>query len=352
MPACFYLAWIAILGGLTTAWPARLTGQTVSRPAKVTFAVRALDSMIDISLNGHLITTYRFSHTLEKPVLYPLFTLSAQPVTRGWPLDPRAGERVDHPHHLGLWLNYGDVNGLDFWNNSAAIPPEKMTRYGKIWHKKFSLNPENSTLTVFCDWKNSPGETLLEEETTFTFSAIRDGYCLDRSTTLTATQDILFKDNKEGFLGLRVARQLELPSNQADYFTDAQGKVTEVKALDNTGVSGNYLSSAGLTGDTVWGTRGSWVKLSGRLPGGPVSITIMDHPANVGYPTYWHARGYGLFAANPLGQAVFSPGKELLMFKLAKGANTTFRHRVVVHDGPDLPVSTIEALASDFAQHR
>ena len=71
--------------------------------------------------------------------------------------------------------------------------------------------------------------------------------------------------------------------------------------MDNTGVNGVYLTSEGTKGAAVWGTRGRWCTLSGTVGAEPVSIAILDHPQNPGHPTYWHARGYGLFAANPLG---------------------------------------------------
>jgi hypothetical protein len=61
-----------------------------------------------------------------------------------------------------------------------------------------------------------------------------------------------------------------------------------------------------------------------------VTISIFDHPANPGFPTYWHARGYGLFAANPLGQKIFSNGKEELNLTLAPGESVTFRYRVLI----------------------
>jgi hypothetical protein len=61
-----------------------------------------------------------------------------------------------------------------------------------------------------------------------------------------------------------------------------------------------------------------------------VTITIFDHPANPGFPTYWHARGYGLFAANPLGQKIFSNGKQELNFSLAPGQRVTFRYRILI----------------------
>ena len=78
------------------------------------------------------------------------------------------------------------------------------------------------------------------------------------------------------------------------------------------------------------------VMFAGRIveQGEDVVLLVLDHPGNHGYPTYWHARGYGLFAANPLGQKVFSEGKEELNFALEKGQSTVFRHRIAVLPGP------------------
>src|SRR6266478_1197004 len=72
---------------------------------------------VDVTVDGKPFTSYVWPTTLKKPVLYPIRTAEGTVVTRGFPLEPRPGERVDHPHHVGLWLNHGDVNGFDFWNN-------------------------------------------------------------------------------------------------------------------------------------------------------------------------------------------------------------------------------------------
>ena len=70
--------------------------------------------------------------------------------------------------------------------------------------------------------------------------------------------------------------------------------------------------------------------LTGQADGSPVTMAILDHPKNPGYPTYWHARGYGLFSANPLGQKVFSEGKETLAFALAPGRPVRFAYRILL----------------------
>jgi len=129
---------------------------------------------------------------------------------------------------------------------------------------------------------------------------------------------------------MRVARALEAPSDKPEVFTDTNGRATTVAKLDNTGVSGVYLTSEGKKGDAAWGTRGRWCNLSGRVGDEAVTITILDHPANPGFPTYWHARGYGLFAANPLGQKIFTNGKQELNFSVAPNQSVTFRYRILI----------------------
>jgi hypothetical protein len=62
-----------------------------------------------------------------------------------------------------------------------------------------------------------------------------------------------------------------------------------------------------------------------------VTVAIFDHPGNVGYPTYWHARGYGLFAANPLGRHMFDATQPPLDYTLEKGQTTTFRYRLAFY---------------------
>jgi hypothetical protein len=298
----------------------------------------ASDRRVDVLVGGKPFTAYIWPSSLKKPVLYPLRTASGTTVTRGYPLEPRAGERVDHPHHAGLWFNYGDVNGLDFWNNSTAIKAEDAPKMGTIVHRSIGetkSGPGEGSLEVTTEWLDPQGKPLLRENTTFVFRATDNVRTVDRITTLTALdQPVSFTDNKEGVIGMRVARQLEQPSTTPEKFTDASGRATTVAVLDNTGVTGKYLSSEGKEGDAVWGTRGRWATLSGTMNGEPVRIAMFDHPSNVGYPTYWHARGYGLFAANPLGQKALSNGKDVLDFKLQPGQSTTFRHEILIMNGP------------------
>jgi Methane oxygenase PmoA len=306
---------------------------------------------VDVSIDGKPFTSYIWPTTLKKPVLYPLRTANGTIVTRGYPLEQRPGERIDHPHHAGLWFNYEDVNGLDFWNNSDAIKPEQAPKMGTILQRKIvsAKSGAQGELDVDTDWVSFDKKVLLNEHTHFVFRGGPGFRSVDRITTLTALDTkVNFPDAKDGMLGLRVIRALEIPSDKAEVFTDASGRPTTVAKLDNTGVNGTYLTSEGKKGDAAWGTRGRWCNLSGMVGTEPVTITILDHPSNPGFPTYWHARGYGLFAVNPLGQKIFSKAKEELNFSLAPHASATFRYRVLITSAIATPDST-EAAFKDFA---
>jgi hypothetical protein len=296
---------------------------------------------VDVLVDGQPFTSYIWPDTLKVPTLFPLRAASGTIVTRGFPLEPRPGERVDHPHHVGLWLSYGNVNGVDFWNNSTALPAEQQAKMGTVVHRRIVKTrggADQGELEVETDWMMPGGQPILRETADFIFRAGPDRRAVDRVSTLTALdKPVVFNDDKEGLFGLRVRRELEQPSNDAVTFTDASGRPTTVKAMDNTGVSGLYRSSEGKTGDAVWGTRGRWTMLTGKVDQEALALIMLDHPQNIGFPTYWHARGYGLFAANPLGQGIFSNGKEKLNFTIQPAKSATFRYRLVILDHPTTP---------------
>ena len=322
---------------------------------RVTVTPNESAKRVDIAIGGKPFTSYIWPEQVKKPVLDPIRSAGGTLVTRGWPLAPRPGERIDHPHHVGLWFNYESVNGLDFWNNSDAIKSSEHSKMGTILHRRIVSakgGGDRGELTTDMDWVTPSGNVLLHERTRFVFAGDANTRTIDRIATLTAAdQRVVFADAKDGMLGMRVARQLEQPSNEPLVFTDIAGRATDVPALDNTGVTGEYASSEGKKGDAVWATRGRWTLLTGSIGTQPITIAMIDHPQNPGFPTYWHARGYGLFAANPLGQKVFSEGRETMNFTLEPGASATFRYRVVVLE-EKAPADRIEREYKAFAGGR
>ena len=132
----------------------------------------AVAPRVDIIIDGKPFTSYIFERSQKKPSLYPLRTAKGTIVTRGYPLDPHPGERADHPHHVGLWFNYGDVNGLDFWNNSDAIPAARADKMGTIIHQRVIeavSGKDKGELNVEMDWVDSKGTLLLKENTRYVF---------------------------------------------------------------------------------------------------------------------------------------------------------------------------------------
>jgi hypothetical protein len=288
---------------------------------------------VDVTIDGKPFTSYVWPTTLKKPVLYPLITDNGITVTRGYPLEPRPGERVDHPHHAGEWFNYGNVNGFDFWNNSDAIKPEERSKYGTILEGKILSTKSGSDrgeLVVTSTWVTGEGKNLLEQTTRYVFLKKQGLRAIDQIVTLKALDTAIFHDDKEGLLGLRVAHWLESADEKGGIFMDANGKPTKVDATDTSGATGVYLTSEGVKGGAVWGTRGRWCTLTGTDGTHQVTLAIVDHNGNPGYPTYWHARGYGLFAANPLGRSIFDPKQPKFDYTIQKGQTATFRYRTIL----------------------
>ena len=318
-----------------------------SQSVKVEFLNREADKKVDVLIDGKLFTAFIYPGDMEKQVLYPILTASGKPVTRGYPLDPRPFERADHPHHVGLWLNFGDVNGLDFWNNSFAIADSVKHRYGSVKFKKIvSQDPGKGILVTSSEWVDINSKILLDEETSYIFSGNDNSRSIDRTTTLTAREAVTFTENKEGLLGLRVDRAFEEPATRPEKFLDANGIVTEVPVLNNEGVNGVYRNAEGFTGGDVWSKRSGWVALRAEKEGELITIVVFDHPKNPNYPAWSHARGYGLFATNNLGGRAFDKEADEVKIELQPGEKIAFKHKIVI--AGDLSDEQIKVMAGEF----
>jgi VCBS repeat-containing protein len=308
---------------------------------------------VDVMIDGKIFTSYQYPENQEKPFLFPVYAPNGSVVTRGYPIEPRKGERVDHPHHIGLWFNHGNVNGLDFWNNSSAIPANKKNSYGHISVQKIlkAKSGKTGTLEVASNWDDNKGKTILTEKTKYIFSGDKTTRTVDHIAVLTAAVDtVIITDNKEGLIAIRVDRAFEMPSKDNVIYTDEKGIPTTVKATDNTGVTGMYVSSNGNKGDAVWGTRNEWVILTGTKDNTVTSMAIFDNPKNPGFPAYSHARGYGLFAINDLGQTSYDPKQEKKVYVLKQGESMTLYHRFYIQSGSELTPESAVKIFKDFSK--
>ncbi len=318
-----------------------------SSAQKIVFKHDVASKKVEVYFGDSFFTSYIYPEDMEKQVLYPIVTASGKEITRGYPINPRPFERTDHPHHVGLWLNFGDVNGLDFWNNSFAVKPENKHRYGSIkFNEIVETNPKTGTLVTKADWVDHDDEILLNEKNTFVFSEKNSVRTIDRTTELTAQKQVTFTENKEGLLGLRVDRAFEEPANEPGRFLDAEGNVTEVPVLNNEGVNGIYFNAEGITGGDVWGKRSPWVALQAEKEGEVITVVIFDHPENPNYPAWSHARGYGLFASNNFGGRAVDNNSDPVKLELQPGEKLVLKHKVII--GGDLTNEQISALKKVF----
>ena len=209
---------------------------------------------VDVLIDGQPFTSYIYPDSIKKPVLFPIRAASGAIVTRGYPLEPRPGEVRDHPHHVGHWFNYGDVNGYDFWGHSDATPAANKAKMGTIVHRGVThiASGERGELTVRADWRVPDGSTLLREETRFAFSGGPARRVVDRITTWTAAdKPVTFADTKEGAFGIRVARALDSPS------TDGPPGPGPEPTGCTSAVTGRPVTRSGARADPGWGSRAS-----------------------------------------------------------------------------------------------
>ena len=317
-----------------------------SRQEKVSFRNDTLRQKVEVFIGEKLFTYLIYSNILEKQSLYPIISASGKLITRGYPLNPRPFERADAPHQLGLWFNFGNVNGLDFWNNSSLVSADQKSRYGAIKFREIlSQNSKRGELKVRSDWVDVKGNVLLNEETSYLFSGISNRRSIIRTTVLRAIQTVTFCESKEGLLAIRVDRAFEEPSKPA-MLIDANGVPTETPIINNDGVNGIYHNANGLNGTDVWGKRSPWVSLRAMKDDEIISITIFDHSQNPNYPAWWHTRGYGLFAVNNLGGREFDKKADEVKIILIPGRMLIFKFKVVI--AGDLSDKEINKIAKAF----
>lgn len=257
------------------------------------------------------------------PFIYPLPSPSGANLARRWPIeDAASGEELDHPHHRSMWFSHGSVNGFDFWSWHGKGEPH-------IQHLNVTDaagGPDGASFTAHLQWV-AAGQPLLKETRTYRFSRPdRKSLAIRFETQLVAlAETVEFGDTKEGSFAVRVDRTLRLTGTMA---------------------RGSILDSSGRTDAETWGKRSNWVAFHGPDElGEPAVIAMFDHPGNLRHPTWWHARDYGLLAANPFGIHDFeglddsSAGR----FVLKKDESMTLRYLVLLHHGTpssaDLPAA-------------
>ena len=298
-------------------------GSKISRkPKSVTIA--RLDGKLRVAIRGELFTEYHYKE-FAKPILYPVIGPHGIGMTRNWPLKKGvAGEAADHPHHKSLWFTHGSVNGVDFWGEGS--------KSGRIEHDKI-LKIESPAARAVIQTANkwlAPGDKVICTDTsTIAFAEVPGGRVIDYEITIHASHGaVTFGDTKEGTMGIRMNPALRLELGK---------RKNKVKG------TGQAINSEGDRGKQLWGKRAKWVDYWAPINGKTVGVAIFDHPTNPRHPTWWHAREYGLVAANAFGLRHFEkkpPGTGDMTIKA--GESVTFRYRFFFHEGDALQAKIAE----------
>jgi hypothetical protein len=273
------------------------------------FKVHQHDDQVDVMLDGKLFTSY-LTRSGAKPILFPLVGPTGAEVTRGYPMrKATAAEKSDHVHHRSFWFTHGDVNGISFWHENGE--------HGVIEHEDFTkleATSESATIATKNKWLGPNGKLQCTDTRSFTFGTEGNGRYIDAEITVTAAEGgTTFGDTKEGSFGVRTAGSMKVDSKQG----------------------GKIVNSEGQTDKEAWGKPAAWVDYHGPADGKTVGITIMNHPSSFRFPTHWHVRTYGLFAANPFGYHDFKSPLGNGTHKMKAGESFTLRYRVYLHEGDE-----------------
>jgi hypothetical protein len=281
--------------------------------------LKKTDAGVEVTLDGQPFATYIFNSGF-KPIIWPVIGPTGKEMTRAWPL--RTGnpdEKTDHVHQKSFWFDHGDVNGIDFWAETARKQGKQaQTELVKAESGKVG------TLVTKNDWLGPDGGRVVSDVRTVRFGGDNQSRYIDFDVVVTAVADeVTFGDTKEGSFGLRIAESMRVDRK----------------------TGGKIITSEGLEDDKAWGKPAAWVDYHGPVQGETLGIAILNHPSSFRYPTHWHVRTYGLFAANPWGLHDFTQGKEQSAYTMKKGDSFTLRYRVIFHKGDEKQGQIAEAFA-------
>ena len=293
------------------------------------FTVTETNGLVQVDWNGKLLSAYHF-RDVSRPFVYPLLGPDDVHLTRRWPQETVLNEEHDHPHHHALWWAHGDVNGDDFWSESPKA--------GRTVHQHFTQQTggRRAVIAARNKWINKVGNVVAEDERRLIFyPPTADLRTMDFEITVFAgKQDLVLGDTKEGTMAIRLAETMRL--------------VRGDKSLGQ----GQIFDAAGDRNQATWGKRAAWCDYSGPVESGIYGVTMIDHPTNPRYPTWWHVRDYGLFAANPFGVHDFEKkAKGTGDLRIKAGELITFRYRLLLHKG-ELKSVNIENFHMAFAAEK
>jgi hypothetical protein len=294
-----------------------------------------LADRVRVEIGGQFFTEYIFGDGASRSYCYPVLAPDGMPLTRNFPMKAVAGEETDHPWQKSFWFAHSGVNGVDFWNEAGGDLARSSANKG---HTVVEGAVETTSggigvLRVRDRWLDMNGKLMCTDERTLRFFAQPEGRCIDFEITLHALPDqpLVLGDNKDGTMATRVAQWMTMPHTVNA--RDAEGKPMRKEV----GGPGHILTAKGARDGAAWGTRAPWCDYYAEHEGKTYGIAIFDHPQNLRHPTWWMARDYGLFGANPFGwhdfEKEFANDPHKGDVTIPAGGSLTLRYRFYFHVG-------------------
>lgn len=285
-------------------------------------AVKRHGYEIDVLVGGKPFTTYHFSPAEAKPYLQPLRSARGTIVTRGFPIGntippAHVHDRSIEPHQRPLYFAHGDIDGYHFWAEEVfnkQFYHGTLNNFGRTVFEKLveaKSGPHSGEIAADFNLVAPHHHVLAEETQSYVFRGAPNTRMIDCQFVIIANHGpVKMGDTKEGTFAIRVAKALDSPP-------------------------GHMVNSKGGVGEAqIWGKRADWVDYYGKVGSEEVGIAVLDSPKSFRHPTYWQARAYGLFAANPFGIREFTHDPRADgSYTIPAGQSLTFRYRVIIHHG-------------------
>jgi hypothetical protein len=312
-----------------------------SIPIKLT----PLSDRVRVEINGQPFTEYVFGDGASRPYCYPLFAADGTAMTRDFPMKTTPGEETDHPWHRSLWFAHSMANNIDFWNEGhgdAGHSPEIKGRI--VQDQLLATNSGNiGILRTRNRWVTPDERIICRDERILRFQATTETRIMDFEVTIQAlpNKPLVMGDNKDGTMAMRLAQWMTMPHKSQSQGTHVAG-------------AGHIVTSTGFRDNDAWGKRADWCDYFAEHNGQTYGVAIFDHPHNPRHPTWWQARDYGLFGANPFGQHDYENRPDqphLGDYTIPAGGSLRLRYRFYFHMGNETAARIAEHYADYAAEN-
>jgi hypothetical protein len=322
-----------------------------ARAATADVKLTPMKDRVRVEIDGQLFTEYVFGDGASRPYCYPVNAPDGTGLTRDFPQKDTPGEDHDHPWHRSIWFAHSFVNGVDFWNEAGGDVGKSPSAKGRTEHESF-IETSSGKVGVIKEkvrWVAPGGKLICTDERTLRFHSVAEGRFIDFEITLQApaNEPLVMGDNKDGTMATRLAQWMTMPHSVNTAEKDANGKAIKKEV----GGTGHIITATGERDAAAWGKRADWCDYHATRDGKTYGVAIFDHPKNIQHPTWWMARDYGLFGANPFGWHDYEPkttkeraGEQTI----PAGGTLTLRYRLFFHTG-DEKAANVAAHYADYS---